>query len=183
MRLFIGIQPDDAARARISQQADALRPLVPGRYVSPELYHLTLAFLGQREPESLAQLQQTLTWVAGESSAFTLRFTGFGFFGQESNAIVYAACEAPPELLALEARLLDQLRATGETFDPKPLVPHVTLIRKAELPQSALSGWLEPVPLFASRLTLFHSTRVEGRLTYLPVFETPMQPHIKEVSS
>ena len=183
MRLFIGIRPDDDARARISQQAESLRPFVPGRYVSADQYHLTLAFLGQRDPESLEGLRQTLRCVAGESFPFDLRFTSLGAFGRESNAIVYAACASPPGLLQLDTRLRDQLSATGESFDPKALVPHITLIRKATLPPNGLSGWLEPVPISVCQLTLYHSTRVDNRLTYLPIFETPLHPHSKEVET
>lgn len=183
LRLFIGIRPDDDARARISQQADKLRPFIPGRYVAADLYHLTLAFLGQRNPESLERLRQTLKCVAGESFPFELRFTATSAFGRESNAIVYAECASSPELLQLGARLRNQLSAVGESFDPKPLVPHVTLIRKAALPPDALSGWLEPVLFRVSQLTMFHSTRVDGRLTYQPIFETPLHPHSKEVET
>ena len=180
MRLFIGIQPDDITRARIAHEASLLRPSVPGRYVSPENYHLTLAFLGQREPESIAMLQQTLASVAMDHSPFDLQFIGFGVFGQGGNTIVYTACAVSTPLLELTVRLRNQLTVAGESFDPKPLVPHVTLIRKATISPGTLPYWPEPVPLSVSRLTLFHSTRVEDRLTYLPIWETPLSIYSKE---
>ena len=94
-----------------------------------ETIHLTLAFLGDVEPERIGDLLA----LAGEirSPVFGLNLTRFGWWPH--NRIVWAAPEETPAEMTL---LVDALRASllgaGFRFDTKPFVPHVTLLRKAD---------------------------------------------------
>jgi RNA 2',3'-cyclic 3'-phosphodiesterase len=174
MRLFIGLQPDRAARVALAHLAEALREKVPALYVPPELYHLTLAFLGNRDAESLPALNAALTTVAEICETFSLSRTGIGYFGRESNAILYAAFECGPALLALDDLLRLKLTCAGESFDPKPLVPHITLARKARLTDGIPTVSVSPICFEAKALTLFHSARIDGVLHYLPIMDIPL---------
>jgi 2'-5' RNA ligase len=182
MRLFIGLKPDAPASAELWRYTQRFAGEYPARTVSPELYHLTLAFLGERSEASIAGLTDILANTAARTSPIRLSLTGTGYFGRRGDAIVYAAVAYTPELLALDTLLRQALTQAGEAYDDKPLAPHITLARKADLTVGTLSQELAPLAFDANKLILFHSTRVQGTLRYLPVLETPFANPLKEES-
>ena len=171
MRLFIGFPVCGAAQAALAAVSQRLQATVPGRYPTPELYHLTLAYLGERAPEVLPPLEALLAGVAAGHSPFALSVTGLGAFPQGQRCLLYAAVEPTAPLLALSRDLREALTAAGETFDAQPFTPHITLARHAqELPEVSYP----PLTVEAPRLTLFHSVRIEEVLRYLPIYSVPL---------
>lgn len=173
MRLFIGLAVDAQACAGLEQATLALRSAYPAQYVPVSLYHITLAYLGERPREALPALCELLARCAPFSAPFSLTVDRVGFFGRNNSAILYASLLPQAALTALDQRLRVILHEAGEPFDGKPLVPHITLARKAMLPE----GWPGcPLPAFrfaVPGLTLYHSARAEGVLCYQPVGFAP----------
>jgi len=169
LRLFIGIGVSPEAREALAAAVEPLRPRVEARWVPAELYHVTLAFLGERDKHALPALEALLRETAAAAASFPLTVAELGHFGRPENAILYAAPAACPALPALSAALRTRLAEAGEAFDPKPFTPHITLARKARLPEGFTLPALTPVPFPADAVTLYHSTRIDGRLRYLPV--------------
>ena len=142
-------------------------------WVPPNLWHLTLAFLGERPPEAVASLAHLLTTVARTVNPLSLSWAQFGWFGKPNHAIVYAAPAPSPPLDSLGLHLRARLIAAGESFDPKPLVPHVTVARKARVSAERLPR-LAAEPFVVDALALFHSTREHGALAYRPLACAPL---------
>jgi RNA 2',3'-cyclic 3'-phosphodiesterase len=70
-RLFIAADIDDAARAACARVAEKLRASGwPARWVAPENYHLTVAFLGGVDDERVAELIVAARDAAARVSAF-----------------------------------------------------------------------------------------------------------------
>ena len=174
MRLFIGLMPDDYVREELARYSASLQSRYTARYVTPDLYHLTLAFLGEREEISLPKIRLLLSRVAAQTMPFTLSLAGMGTFGHAGTAIAYAAVTLPDELQALDECLRSALSEEGEPFDDKPLLPHITLARKAALIADDLPAGPLPLSFQVNSLVLYHSTRVSGILRYLPIFTIPM---------
>ncbi len=183
MRLFIGIPVDLPVQHALQAFCEQLQKVVPARYVLPVLYHITLAYLGEREADRLPSLRSLMNGFVAGVLPFSLCVNGIGYFGKPTKAILHATLQPSESLLAVNDALRSVLRLAGERFDDQPLVPHITLARDAVLggstedSQSLLS--LQdafPHPAFtAQSLTLFHSTRIEGALAYLPVHNAPFQ--------
>lgn len=90
--------------------------------------HLTLAFIGAVSAGQVAQLQSLASGVAAAS--FDLVLDRLGYWPH--NRILWAGCDRAP---SGQRRLFDALNATlaaaGFAVDPRPHLPHVTLLRNA----------------------------------------------------
>ena len=131
---------------------------VIGGWSRPEGLHLTLAFLGARAPEGLAQLEAIGEAVAAGHRAFELRTAALGAFPDPGRARVLWLGLAPsPDLERLSADLREALATAGKAFDPKPFRPHLTLARFRRT--SPVDMLLPPAPagFTAAALVLFES--------------------------
>lgn len=135
VRLFFALWPGAAASAELSEAGRHLHEVCGGRRTRSETIHLTLAFLGEVEPDRIGDLLA----LAGEirAPAFGFNLTRFGWWSH--NRIVWAAPdETPAELTLLVDALRESLLGAGFYFDTKPFVPHVTLLRKADCGKNPL---------------------------------------------
>ncbi|MHB1590722.1 MAG: RNA 2',3'-cyclic phosphodiesterase [Sulfuricella sp.] len=160
-RLFFALWPGAAASAWLAEAGERLHGVCGGRRTRTETIHLTLAFLGEVEPERI----DDLLGLAGEirALAFGLNLTRFGWWPH--NRIVWAAPDATPvELMLLVDALRERLLGAGFRFDTKPFVPHVTLLRKANCKNNPLpSGEVE---WRAEDFVLVRSVPDEGGAAY-----------------
>lgn len=171
MRLFIGVGLPDDARQALHAAVAGLG--VEGRMAQRENYHLTLAFLGERDG-GLRPLQSVLTGAARAHAPFWLSIAGYGFFGRRDGALLHARLNPSPHLGSLAASVRAMLREAGEPYDPKPFAAHITLARQADLRDADLKIPLPPIEFPVHTLALYHSARVKGVLRYLPVGEAPL---------
>lgn len=97
-----------------------------------ENLHLTLAFLGSVDAGRLDELVAAADTVVPQR--FTVMFDEPGYW--KHNRIFWlGASIVPAELSQLVAELRAALLARGIKFDPKPFVPHITLLRNARPPK------------------------------------------------
>ena len=132
LRLFTGIDVGEAWTDRLAATADSLRDELGRavRWVRPELYHVTIIFLGNQEPEAVPEIEAALTGAAVAVQPFTLRLTELRRLGgHERGALVAGVDDPGGELQRLRNRLDFELRQRRIAFDAKKLVPHVTLGR------------------------------------------------------
>jgi 2'-5' RNA ligase len=132
LRLFVGIGVGDAWTERLGAAVDDLRDaLGPAvRWVRPELYHVTVAFLGNHPPDAVSAIDQALTGAAATAQPFTLRLTELRRIGgHEHGALVAGVDDVSGALQAYRDALDAELRRRAVPFDSKRLVPHVTLGR------------------------------------------------------
>lgn len=81
-RLFVGIEPGEAARAALSGALPALRAVSPSsKWVAEENLHLTVAFLGSVADEGIGPLREALDRAAAGHAPVALRLAGGGAFG------------------------------------------------------------------------------------------------------
>ncbi|MCH8200245.1 MAG: RNA 2',3'-cyclic phosphodiesterase, partial [Chloroflexi bacterium] len=82
LRLFVAIELPEQVRVALGASIERLRSSLGGayRWVRPEAVHLTLRFLGDVEPERVAELAAALEAAVGPLAAFELRLDGTGVF-------------------------------------------------------------------------------------------------------
>jgi len=97
------------------------------RPVPPENLHLTLAFLGNVEGETLEELDRRLAAI--RAPAFTMELRGVGMFGGARPRSVHAGVREAPELMELRGKVAQAAKAAGAAPAHRRFVPHVTLAR------------------------------------------------------
>lgn len=125
MRLFIAIElPDDIKKA-----LGRLRIDIPGaRWVPLEQIHLTLAFLGELDENSLGLLTSELSKI--HAPEFKLRFTATGCFPDRRRPrVLWVGLEPEARLISLAAKVRAAALACGIQQEERRFSPHITLAR------------------------------------------------------
>jgi len=101
------------------------------RWVHPEDYHITLAFLGFAEKPKLERVMEKLKPILEKEASFTLTLNSLGVFGPKKEPrIFWADVEPSEQLFAIQKEVFEQCVETGFELDKKPFRPHITLARK-----------------------------------------------------
>lgn len=163
MRLFIAAElPEPLLEALVETQA-GLRDCVRGRYVAPDMLHVTLAFIGH-VPGFLVDRAVGALEAACEGAAPIEASLGeLGSFGRPRKATLWQAVSGGVELANLAEAVRVQLCLGDLPFDEKDFKAHVTLMRAAdlaavsELPMPHVArGTIDTVTLFSSDLSGEH---------------------------
>jgi len=132
-RLFFALWPGEGVRARLADWSRELHALCGGRAPPAQDLHLTLAFLGQVSARNVGQVERAAQEVSPQAATLVLDRPGFW----KHNRIAWAGTSsAPAELDSVARGLREALARFRIAFDPKPFVPHVTLLREAREPRS-----------------------------------------------
>jgi 2'-5' RNA ligase len=165
-KLFTGIELDEPVRAWCKDIATRLQACaLPGRFESPEKFHITLTFLGWVDPEQVESIREVLRHVATHAQPFSITLDRIGAFPHERRPrVVWIGSHDQGEpFRTLAAAMQSAYAELGFRFD-KPAVAHVTLARikegRAHLPMLDV----KPVQLHVKHLTLFESLPA-GRTT------------------
>ena len=122
-----------------------------GRPTRLDTIHLTLAFLGDVPVSALPKLCALVRRL--QAGSFDLHLDRISYWAH--NHVLWAGCLATPEALTgLHSRLQATLAEGGYPVDPpgRHFTPHVTLVRKLDLAESAD---LPPLPSLASHCASF----------------------------
>lgn len=141
------------------------------RWTDPANYHVTVAFLGSVSGALIPALSALGQRVAAGAARGALALSALEWWpdGRRPRLLV-ATAEAGP-LLALQAALLEGLRALAVTVDERPLRPHVTLARlraRAEPTTFALPALAVSLPV--AELALYESRRDHRGSSYVPLW-------------
>ena len=164
MRLFIAISLEGAIKdSLIHLQKHWQRLGMRGHFVPPEKLHLTLAFIGEYgNPDDVMDAVSTVSF-----QPFTIQLNGAGNFHD-----AYWAGITPNEsLLGCVRKIRHALAERDIPYDRKKFAPHITLVRKGELPFS-MDKMLENLPtasMDVSEISLMRSDRGKNGMIYTPI--------------
>ncbi len=134
MRLFVGVAPPAAA---LDDLDAACAPFRHGRddlrWTSRELWHITLAFLGEVSEESLTRLVPGLERAARRNSTFGLSLAGAGAFSHPARAhVLWSGLSGDLHSLSELAAAVSVAASRAGTTPPDSyhgFTPHLTLAR------------------------------------------------------
>ncbi len=139
MRLFVAAELSNNLIDALADTSALLRDSVRGRYVAPDLFHVTLAFLGEVPAAQVDEVGMLVRDACAEVDPFMTSLGPLGSFGRLSAAILWQGFSSGREswdLLATKVR--SALRDAGFWIDEKGFLPHVTLMCRADLTHGAL---------------------------------------------
>ena len=159
MRVFIAAElPLELIEALAETQAQ-LRSCMQGRYVGTDQMHVTLAFLGSVNASDVYELSDALEAACARHRPFNLELAELGSFGRRNKAALWQGFDISPEFERLARDVRFELSLRGYSFDTKRFLPHVTLMRNADIRSGQLPspvraiGAIEYVTLFSSDLS------------------------------
>jgi RNA 2',3'-cyclic 3'-phosphodiesterase len=133
MRLFVGLAPPAAVLDDLDAVCAPLRPAREDlRWTSRELWHITLAFLGEVSEESLDRLVPRLERAARRHLVFGLSLAGAGAFPSQTRAnVLWSGLSGDRKALGELAMSVSAgaRRAGAPPPDGRRYRPHVTLAR------------------------------------------------------
>ena len=168
MRLFIAAELSENILEALAETSALLRSRVRGRYVAPDSFHVTLAFLGEVENGRFESLANVLEDGCKGHRTFSVELGDYGSFGRRSAATLWQGFRDTGQLADLAQSVRQRLQDARFDFDAKPFLPHVTLMRAANLKEGTL-----PIPSIArgtiGRVALFRSHLSGTRPVYEPL--------------
>ena len=129
VRAFIAVEPSAEIRNEISVAGQNLRGAGRLSFVSPNLMHITLKFLGE-VPES--QIQKIAASLDDISAApYTLHASGISTFGRPPR-VIKAEVHDGGATASLAADVESRMAKLGFKREEKPFSPHITIARVKE---------------------------------------------------
>ncbi|MDD2233124.1 MAG: RNA 2',3'-cyclic phosphodiesterase [Sphaerochaetaceae bacterium] len=170
MRLFIGIPVPDSTRSLMADEVEKIYQRCRGNYSEPELYHITIAFLGEKTASDVPLIRKAMQKAADATSCFDVALDSLGFFSSPSSATLWWGIKSNPELERLASGIREELSSSLIEFDDKPFWAHITLGRRIDLKRIMLRDIDVPKLSFkAQSAVLFESLRQDGQLVYRPL--------------
>lgn len=174
MRLFIGVELNREIKNELSLSIEHLKGLSQGNFSSSDNLHITLQFLGEKEKEEVAAISKAMK-AANGFKTFSLCLNSAGRFERNGESIVWYGLSGETDRLSeLHKLVCLSLEKTGISYDKSVFKPHITLARRIKTGIS----WEEVYSKISAvkksftveKLVLFESTRINGKLTYVPEF-------------
>ncbi|MDO4481332.1 MAG: RNA 2',3'-cyclic phosphodiesterase [Bacillota bacterium] len=179
MRLFIAINFDEDIKAQIAEVREELRnSSSSGNFTRDENLHLTLVFLGEVSGSRVREIENIMEET--EEEPFELEFGKLGCFKRDSGGdLWWLGCGRNNGLMSLQRQLSERLRASGFKIEKRQYKPHLTLGREVVIEGGGKvfgSRSLEqnPIKVPVGQISLMHSERINGKLTYTSLYEKPL---------
>lgn len=126
MRLFIAIPVSSEVCGELASLVKRLQRADDDlRWMPPEMWHVTLQFLGNASAQQYECLAQSLRDVS--SPPFAVQLGEPGSF--ERAGIFHVRVERSPELLSIQRRVVAATSKCGFVAEDRPYSPHITLAR------------------------------------------------------
>jgi 2'-5' RNA ligase len=191
VRIFIGIEIDEAARSTIDASAQALRRRIDRsaadsavRWVPRENLHITIWFIGHVDDDRARAVLAAIDapYLTGP---FTIELTGMGLFPRSGPPrVLWIGVGAGHETLgSLHGAVQSRLVPLGFEPERRPYSPHLTLARVKDVERkyaATLRTLVQtmsapPVRSAVTAVTVFESRVSSKGAAYTPLLRVPLR--------
>ena len=129
-------------------------------------------FLGEVKKEEISGIKEIMDGAAELFFPLYLNCEGIGCFGKGSGKILYFDVSGNTNAIKrLQSFLYEVFYGKGLCKKQDGYTPHITFARQAKIDKLPASE--HKIGFASGGITLMHSTRVDGRLTYIPIYHSP----------
>lgn len=175
MRVFIGIKFSEEIKSYLYEiQQSIINSSEKGNFTRKENFHLTLKFIGEVDVNQLEILKRIIDKISLDQSNFQLYFEKIGCFPRGNRIIVWMGLKESEILKKLYNNLELGLEKEGFPKESRSYTPHITLGReviiKEDFNKLAEKIKIDNINIFVDSISLIESTRVNNKLTYVPIY-------------
>ena len=176
MRIFIAIQLDNHIKSHLNCMTKELMPYFSkARYTHPENYHITLKFIGEIGRDNFNKTIKAIKAAAAEIGKFMIWTKGVENFTKRNKHIFYCSTKDSVNLYNLYSVVDKELKNAGVIFNDGRFTPHITLAREVVLSDGHPKIGFEEKQIEVEAISVMESTRVNGKLTYIPRFTVKLK--------
>jgi 2'-5' RNA ligase len=154
------------------------------KWVSADQIHVTLAFLGDTNNETIRQVSGIVEETCKKTSQFSFNITGVGVFRSIRDAkVIWAGVEKHEELGSLFTVIKNGLEETGVKLEERAFRPHITLGRiKREIDKTTLERLIKQYEkkfiqkVAVSEVIYYESILKPTGPVYIPITKSSLKP-------
>lgn len=171
MRIFIAIKLNNEVKSHIKRLSDNLAPYFEkARFSHIENYHITIKFIGETNRSGFEKVVSVVKRAAAGINRFAIRTGGPGSFKRRNRHIFYCSVNNSENLQRLHDLVCRELEDIGLKSDSVKFSPHITIAREVLLYDGNPEIEYESKEINVNEITVMESTRINGKLTYIPRF-------------
>ncbi len=171
MRIFIAIRLNNDIKSHLKNITDRLSPFFEkARFSLVENYHITIKFIGETDRTGYEKIVSAVKSAAPEIEKFDINTGGPGSFRRRKRHIFYCSLKNANSLQKLHDVICIELRKKGIKADNVGFSPHITLAREVVLSDEYNGIEFESKKINVEKIAVMESTRINGKLTYIPRF-------------
>ena len=186
MRVFIAIEFEDQVKRYLKEVQDIVKTTTyNGNFTHYKNFHLTVKYIGEIYNGEYQELCSCIDDICSNIAPFSIKIGDLGFFNKKTTNIVWVGITRGKEFFARLHKKTDKItNRSGFPPELRKFRPHITIGKKVVFNNRVGVGGL---PYFneeiqIKKVTLFQSHRVDGVLTYTPLYsqflsgETVVEP-------
>jgi RNA 2',3'-cyclic 3'-phosphodiesterase len=132
IRTFVAVRLSEKVRAQVQDLLSTLQPIEPNlKWVPPDQWHFTLAFLGNVLETQLSEIQAVCHSVGHGHMVFALQLGCLGVFpnSRQPRIVWLGVQQGSDEMQDLHKKLQTKLQALGCALENRAFVSHLSLGR------------------------------------------------------
>ncbi len=181
-RLFVAVVPDgimeapNVKSAIVKIKKNMQSSEVDMKWVKPDMFHITLYFLGDTEDNRMVAAKKIIDQVGKKHAPVEIELKGVGAFPSEREArVLWMGLGTTKELRSVQEDLADQFKSAGFPVDTHDFVAHLSIarLRNKQSVSSLISPWLRKKfgEFSVGKLILFESIQTGPYSEYKVVHE------------
>lgn len=181
MRVFIAVELSDDIKEYIYKKSKLIKKKsIKGNFTDEDNYHITIKFIGEIKEDQIMEITEALETVGNKNQSFSMNLSTLDYFQKGRSKILYFDIENNfDQLNRLFETVEEELYTKGYAKDQRDFTPHITIGRKVRLTMAVdeLNDLLalDDRTINVETISLMESTRINGRLRYIPLATVKLQ--------
>jgi len=180
LRVFIAIEFQEEVKNYLKEIQDLIsRKSEKGNFTIKDNFHLTLKFIGEVDLELVEKIKKAIDETVENHNNFKLYFNKIGKFSRASKSIIWMGLKREEELYSLYDKIERELEKINIRKEERKYTPHITLGREIILKEDfntlLKEVKIKKLPILVDKVSLMESTRVNGELKYIPLYEKSLK--------